>query len=238
MATIKSYITEQQQSTSKRSKSIPVFYIYRRIPIYLFDKSPAPTAVKALQSLALSIQKRIPVALFKEVDTINVGTFPDLKQREVNSVYKDGVIFLDSTNLNSPQDAIRDVVHELAHSWEETHRPQLYGDGKVEKEFMSKRIQMLDYIQAHIDGLEIPVEAFSTSDYNQEADNFLFKTVGYDRLANMIGTLFVGPYATTSLGEYFASTFEAYFFGDAGANELSTTSPAVLSAVERIMGGK
>ena len=48
-------------------------------------------------------------------------------------------------------------------------------------------------------------------EYDKEFDDFLFKEVGYEKIRNLAPTLFVRPYAATSLREYFATGFEEYY---------------------------
>ena len=43
---------------------------------------------------------------------------------------------------------------------------------------------------------------------------FLKDGVGYERLNNLINGLFLNPYSTVSLREYFARGFEEYYLGD------------------------
>ena len=52
------------------------------------------------------------------------------------------------------------------------------------------------------------------SEYDKYFDQYLYKEVGYEKLVSLTMGLFASPYAATSLREYFANGFEAYFIGD------------------------
>ena len=53
---------------------------------------------------------------------------------------------------------------------------------------------------------------FLNLEYSIGFDNFLYKEVGYPLLSVLTVNLFYSPYGATSLREYFANCFEAYFF--------------------------
>ena len=51
-------------------------------------------------------------------------------------------------------------------------------------------------------------------DYSFEFDMFLLNEVGYPMLTQLTVGLFLTPYGTTSLAEYFAESFEFYVLRD------------------------
>ena len=55
---------------------------------------------------------------------------------------------------------------------------------------------------------------------------FLYKTVGYDKLMNLVQGLFINPYAATSLREYFATGFTDFYL-DSNHKFLQKISPAL-----------
>ena len=61
--------------------------------------------------------------------------------------------------------------------------------------------------------------------YDEKFDNFLSNDIGYDKLSGYINNLFLAPYSTTSLKEYFARGFEEFFLGN--RLDLKTISPYV-----------
>ena len=51
---------------------------------------------------------------------------------------------------------------------------------------------------------------------------FLYEEVGYEKIQSLAPTLFVRPYAATSLREYFATAFEEYYLkGEASIRDVS-----------------
>ena len=48
-------------------------------------------------------------------------------------------------------------------------------------------------------------------EYNEDLDDYFVNQVGYKKLRSYINGLFYSPYAATSVREYFARGFEAYF---------------------------
>ena len=53
---------------------------------------------------------------------------------------------------------------------------------------------------------------FQDPDYSQELDSYLYGQVGYSLLDLLSSSIFYSPYAITSLREYFANGFEAFFY--------------------------
>jgi hypothetical protein len=73
---------------------------------------------------------------------------------------------------------------------------------------LTKRIRLRDMLQEYgyldnHDNLD-----FEDLEYNSELDNYLYKELGYDKLETFVNGLFITPYATISVREYFATAFE------------------------------
>jgi hypothetical protein len=61
-----------------------------------------------------------------------------LIEKGVNALYEDGAIYI-TNNQTDEMDMIDDIVHELAHSVENNFPDVIYGDGKLEAEFLRKK---------------------------------------------------------------------------------------------------
>ena len=180
-------------------------FIFSNTTIYV--KDPMPEEIN-LQKILRNVEKMIPNYLAQGIDSIYVGQFQDLIDREVNSLYRDGMIFI-TNGQNDEEDVLDDLVHEIAHSVEERFGQDLYGDGELEVEFFKKR-QYLNSILSSC-GYDIDSNLYKNLDYNLQFDNFLYKDVGYSALRHLTSGLFISPYAITSLREYFANGFENYY---------------------------
>ena len=75
---------------------------------------------------------------------------------------------------------------------------------------------------------------FLNVEYSKEFDHLLYKEIGYEKITNVAPTLFIRPYAVTSLREYFATAFESYFLE--GATKIKNISPQVYSKLRAIDG--
>ena len=59
------------------------------------------------------------------------------------------------------------------------------------------------------------MESFLNPEYDESFDTFLYKEVGYPLLSMICSSIFYSPYGITSLREYFANGFEAFYcYGD------------------------
>ena len=184
------------------------FSLFKRIPAII--KDPIENNIY-FQDVIKKLESTIPEHLFYEVDLIIIGQFPELKEREVKSVYLDGAIYA-TNEQKSTDDLYDDIVHELAHSLEKPHGLDIYGDDKLKLEYLGKKQRLLDILRAN--GYNIGNDLDSVSDYVQEFDEFLYFDLGFERLKSFTRGLFITPYSVTSLSEYFSEGFEHYLIHD------------------------
>ena len=130
--------------------------------------------------------------------------------RDINAFYEDGAIYV-TNQQDDEMDMIDDIIHELAHSVERNNQDLIYGSGALQREFKGKRRNLFTLIQ---DMYDVPEGFLFNIDYDIEIDEFLYKTIGYDILNQMVANIFVSGYAATSVSEYFARGFEEYFIGN------------------------
>ena len=161
-----------------------------------------------LSAVLKKIEKNVPKKLFHNLDTIYIGQFPELDARNVESVYMDGAVYLSNNQLDE-DNLYKSIVHELAHNLEEYYQEEIYGDERIISEFIDKRKSLRRILESN--KLFCNPVLYLKLEVEEEFDNFLYKTVGYDRLALLTANIFLSPYAATSLREYFSNGFEHYF---------------------------
>lgn len=167
-----------------------------------------------IQSCLQYIAERIPNKMISNVDSVVIGEFSFLKKRNAEGVFKSNTIYI-TNNQQSNESFIADIIHEIAHSLEERDQKELYDDKTIENEFLSKREMMYNILDAQ--GLiSIPVkkEDFYNLNYSMQFDNYLYQIIGYEKLNNLVSGIFISPYASTCLREYFANAFENFFVND------------------------
>ena len=183
----------------------------------------------SVQNVIEEIEQAIPSYLFEEVDTIIVGTFDFLDERNLEAIYKDGAIYISSRIIND-RDFLENILHETAHSLESSMGHFIYGDSELSSEFLGKRMRLKSILDA--EGIETQYD-FSDTEYDPEFDKFLYEEIGYPTLRALANGLFHTPYAITSLREYWASGFEDYFLGD--RELLKRLSPRLFSKIEGVI---
>lgn len=176
----------------------------------VYVKEPLPETVD-LNRVLRFVSDNMPSHLYSNVEMIYIGMFPFLKVREVDALFENGAIYL-SSKIQTEQDLIKDLVHEIAHSFEESQPDDLYGDGEIEREFLGKRNRLFQIFKAR--GYQVSRNDFLNPDYDKSFDEFLYNDIGYETLGTMTNGLFISPYAATSLREYFANAFEEFFVND------------------------
>ena len=204
------------------------FLMKEGLQVFIKDKL---TNNISLKSVLDTISSYIPSHLFAEIDSVYVGLFDDFEKKDTNAAYKDGAIYI-SSEQEDEQDLIDDIVHEVAHSLEAPYGYLLYGDGKLQEEFLLKRKKLYDVLEA--EGLNPNLDLFLNTEYNLEMDNYLYKKVGYDRLNFIMNSygIYTSAYPATSLREYFASGFEYYFLEE--PTYLAEICPALFEKIEEL----
>mgnify|MGYP003121208986 FL=1 len=156
-----------------------------------------------------TIGSKIPKTFLTNVDVIYVGDFDFFKERDIQAMYENSCIFV-TNQQDSVEDMCDDIVHEIAHSLEEVYRSMIYSDGQIEKEFLQKRKQLYSTLRG--EGYEADLINFLNPIYKKDFDEYLYKVIGYPALNMLSAGIFYSPYAVTSLREYFANGFEAFFY--------------------------
>jgi len=200
------------------------FILFNKVSALI--KDPLTNNIQ-FQNVINKLEKTIPEHLFYEIDTIIIGQFPELIQRDVKAVYTDGAIYV-TNEQKSEDDLYDDIVHEIAHSLEKPYGLELYGDDKLELEYLGKRQKLLDILRSR--GYTIGYDLDRVPNYVQEFDEFLYFDLGFDNLRSFTRGLFVTPYSVTSLSEYFSEGFEHYLLHD--PTYLQKISPVLYDKVK------
>ena len=203
-------------------------FTVNNIEVFVKDDVPAGVSVK---NVILSLSERIPKHLMRNVESVYVGQFSFLKDRDLQASYENSSIFVTNEQENET-DMVDDVIHEVAHSIEELYTRYLYSDQKLATEFGRKRIQTFKLLKQA--GYEVDRNLFLGLDYNKEMDEFLYTSVGYQALSTMTSNIFHSPYASTSLSEYFADGFEAFYVRD-DIPKLKKISPELYKKVTGLL---
>ena len=173
------------------------------------------------------IETLTPDYFFDNVDGFFVGYVKEFFKdgREYNAMFKDGAIYL-SPDQDNERDLLDDILHELAHAVEKKHKDKIYGDGRLEREFLAKR----KYLYYLLGDKEYGIESYEAPEYDYNFDQHLYKNIGYDRLRGVSAELFYSPYAITALREYWANGFENYLLGSRG--KLKEISPVLYDKID------
>jgi hypothetical protein len=200
--------------------------------VYLHDSLISDTV--DFEQIISQIEEYTPSHLFDGIDLIYVGHFQDLVDRELEAMYESGAIFITNV-LNNNIDYIENIIHEAAHGLEENNGPQIYGDRKIQEEFLGKRKRLFHRIQS--EGYGIEHLNILDSEYQEDVDKFLYQELGYERLNYLISGLFLSPYSVTSLREYFASGIEKYLLSSEDRRYLKVLSPKLIEKIEELING-
>ena len=200
---LRDYIHQKQKMRLEQQTNF-----YTSTGIHVFFKDPMKNPDLDIEELVSKLESTMPLHLLSEVEMIIIGWFDEFDERGINAFYDGGT--LNVSNIQDDfMDMYDDLIHEISHSLEESHGYFIYGDKKIEQEFLRKRKHLHDMLWQK--GVKTPLSSFMEPEYDQEFDMFLYQKIGYDKLSGIMTGLFLTPYAATSLREYFATGFTEFY---------------------------
>jgi len=214
---LKAYIHHKQRQLNEQQSDF-----YTSGGLHVFFKDPVENI--DVEKVIDAVENSLPSHLLDEIEMIIFGWFDEFEERNLNAFYDGGTLYV-SHIQDDFKDLYNDLVHELSHSLEEPHGYFLYGDKKIEEEFLRKR-QYLHDILWKMD-YKVPLSVFMDPEYNEEFDMFLYEKIGYDKLSPIMMGIFITPYAATSLREYFATGFTEFYTHPETRGFLQKVSPAL-----------
>tara|TARA_B100000287_G_scaffold423130_1_gene466010 strand:+ start:389 stop:1093 length:705 start_codon:yes stop_codon:yes gene_type:complete len=225
---MRNYIAEKQNEIDSNQDE---FYTFNNTQVYLKNKIVSPNGeAVSIKNVISKIEELIPAHLLTYVEFIIVGWFDEFEKRSINAFYKDGTLYISNFQDNE-EDMIDDIIHEVAHSLETPLGYQIYGDGKIEQEFIGKRTALFRMLEA--DGYDVDIMDFLNTEYSKKMDDLLYKVIGYDKLSNYMAGLMISPYSATSIREYFAEVFQEYYLSPQ-TNYPARVSPAVYEKINEL----
>ena len=216
---MREYIFERVKNTTRHFK-------FGNVRVHEID--PMPDSID-LQAVLKTIEKSFPPFYFKDLKEINIQHIPEFDEREVNAVYKDGTFYITNKQDNS-KDLMDDIIHEFAHHMEIKFPELIYSDETLINEFRRKR-QELNF-ELRSEGYWTDEYDFHNLKFDEDFDKFLYKRVGKNMLQMVTAGMFIRPYASISLREYFATGFEAYYLGQ--ENTLERISPMLYNKINEL----
>ena len=212
---LRNYLQNKQKTLQEQQTDF-----YTSTGLHVFFKDPIENV--DVEKVISKVESVIPIHLLSEVEMIIVGWFDEFEERSINAFYDGGTLYV-SNIQDDFMDMYDDIIHEISHSLEEPHGYFLYGDKKIEQEFLRKRKYLHDILWQL--GYKIPLSTFMNSEYDKEFDMFLYEKIGYDKLTTLTAGVFINPYAPTSLREYFATAFTEFYINPDGHSFLQKVSP-------------
>jgi hypothetical protein len=226
---MKKYLTHSANKALKERKE---YFLYD-IPVSILNPLPEHINIKDILE---KIKEIIPYEICSDLEGIYIGEFSELKDRKIQAMFKEGAIYLSSfKDFPDVTDKIiiNDIIHELAHMFEDNSYFEIYDDDSIENEYVGKKKKLVALLRANDISFAGMGKLFFSDEFVDELDDFLFNNLGYDNLALLTAGLFMSPYSVTSIREYFANGFEEYINGD--QNYLKDISPALYNKLENVL---
>jgi len=216
------------ESATRAQNNRSEYELFGRITVQIANPLPEQVSVKTVLK---KIENDLPEHIIYDVDSIYVGDFKPLNDRQVDSLYISGSILI-SNEQKSNKTLFDTIIHEFAHAVEDVAKGFIYSDGDIQNEFLQKRLYLFNILK---EDYKLNKKTFVTTQFSQEFDDFLNKEIGYDNLGVITSNLFLSPYGCTDLREYFANGFEHYYRST--PQEVRRISPAVYKKIIGILNG-
>ena len=197
------WITE----SAKRGRRMKDVYNLNGISVIVKDHLPENVDLEFSLNY---ISARVPFYLTQNIEMIYVGKFPEMEERDINAFYENDAIYV-TNDQDDEMDMIEDIIHEISHAIENYNQEFIYGDGRIQREFVAKRKRLSTLLSQKYD---VPSDFNINFEYDRAIDDFLYRDVGYDVLNQVCVGIFPSAYAATSINEYWAKGFEELFIGD------------------------
>lgn len=227
---MKEYIESKEASLHKELISNEVSILKAKY----FEKDPFEGFVFDPEFVFYKVAKNMPSHFLEYVDTIIVGDFELLNDKDLSALYNEGSIYLSNKDKSGNPDVIDDIIHEIAHAVEDNMKHVIYGDNLIEEEFLAKRKNLYFLLKENGFREEVDFYNFDKVEYDEQFDMFLYQEVTYSLLTSLTSQIVCSPYGLTSLREYFANCFEHYFYVSDPAM-VKHLSPKVYQKIERII---
>lgn len=200
----------------------------------LIITKPLPKNIN-IQNVIKRVKQSVPSLFYNNLDCIYIGDFSFLKDRDLTAMYKDQVFYV-SHKQDNEEDLVDDLIHETAHLVEEDYTRLIYEDNKLLSEFLSKREQLYNLLDSDFNFSKeytLNYSQFLNPDYDVSFDNFIYNIIGYEQIVAYTMNIFYSPYALTSLREYFANGFEAYYY-HRDLKKLKNLSPILYNKISNL----
>jgi hypothetical protein len=220
------YIKESNKKAQDRNE-----YMLFNVPVYVINKFPNNIEINNILN---SVKDIINKNYLDGLEAIYIGDFKDLNRRDIQSMLKDGAIWISSNNIKNiitEPLVIENIIHEVGHLLEEKFQLQIYGDGRVENEYNSKKNRLFQLLKN--DGYKVEINLFFSDDMLKELDHFLYKDVGYDKISLLSAGLFLSPYSITTIREYFATGLLDFLLGE--DDHLEDISPILYEKINKVI---
>ena len=221
--TVKNYIRNKNKKVSHFNVS----------GVEVFVKDPITNSLNPKKVIS-DVFSVIPNHLLSNVDSIYIGKFDFLNKRHVQAFYENSSIFM-TNEQDSEADMADDLFHEIAHSVEDRYTQEIYADQKIESEFLQKR--KTAWMLLKDQGYEAELQDFLNVDFSHEFDEYLYLEIGYPALTMITANIFYSPYGMTSLREYFANGFEAFFMNE-DVDRLKRISPTLYLKITSLLSNQ
>lgn len=223
---MKTIIESMKQNSNKIKAKFKERKLFNKI--YVWEKDPVQQEVDIDGALS-KIANSMPKHYFENIEGIYIGQFPNLNNRNLNALFEDNAIYITNTVFDT-EDLIKNIVHEVAHSIEETYIDLIEDNETLKNEFFVKRRQLKKLL--HLNNYDTKHQNFENLDYDEKFDEYLYQEIGYPVLNTLTANLFVSPYAATSYKEYFANGFEHYYMND--YLSVKSVSPKLFDLLNKI----
>lgn len=176
-------------------------YLYNRIPI-IWQLTPNFEILDNIDIITEYVESKVPDKKIKEVRCISISNIEEFNKLNVDSYYKNKVIYL-SPNIQNIQTFSSNLIYELVKIIINYYNYYIMNDGLVEKEFIYKRLKLYYNLLNLLPKDQVPnIDLFVNSEYNKDLYSFFYRNLKSETLNEACKNLFLHINSVLSLNLY------------------------------------
>jgi len=159
-----------------------------------------------IEEFLKNIFSKLPNSLINSVNKIVFGNFY-FDSGYVGKSINDSIFINSEENKSALKSSL---IHEMAHNYITKNYEMVFGDNKLNKEFLTKRKKLYHKIRSS--GLKtMPYESFKNHKFDKKFNKYLSEEIGYNTLSHLISGIFPTCYSVSSSEEYFSVGMELFY---------------------------
>jgi hypothetical protein len=180
------------------------WYIYNKILIYI--KNNLKLSINMNYVIEI-IENIIPKHIFNNnIDTIFIGEFQELKNKNLDVIYKEKSIYISNTKQYTNESLIYCILLGVGYSLLYSQKDYLFKDNIIQIEFLKKRVQLSNILKYYVEKGILEYEKLISIDYYRMLESVvvhLLESLPRDKnILNALNEIYITNFGMFSIENY------------------------------------